>query len=63
MNTTIAVSAEIKDQLKEFGSKGDTYEDIISRLLQSAKERQIRDLLMDESNTITLKEARTRLNR
>ena len=63
MNTTIAISVEIRDQLKEFGTKGETYEEVIARLLQSAKERQVRDLLMDERGTITLKEARARLNR
>ena len=63
MNTTIAISVEIRDQLKEFGTKGETYEEVIARLLQSAKERQVRDLLMDEKDTITLKEARARLNK
>jgi predicted CopG family antitoxin len=57
MNTTIAISLEIRDQLKEFGNKGETYDDILAKLLSSAKERQIQDLLMDTSDCITVKEA------
>jgi hypothetical protein len=57
MITTIALSTEIKDQLKEFGNKGETYEKIIERLINSAKERQLQELLMDEKGTIPVKEA------
>ena len=39
--TTIELSFELKEKLKELGKKGDTYEDIIWRLLekQQTKER------------------------
>ena len=57
MNTTIAISTDIRDQIKEFGNKGDTYDEIISKLLNSAKERQLQELLMDETNTISIDEA------
>ena len=57
MNTTIAISKELRKEIIEFGSKGETYEDILKKLVQSAKERQLRDLLMDETNTIPVKEA------
>lgn len=59
MNTTIAISTELREQLKEFGDKGETYADIIARLVQSAKERQLHDLLMDEKGTVTMREALT----
>jgi hypothetical protein len=61
MNTTIAVSTVIRDQIKEFGSKGETYDDILFRLLKSARDRQIHDLLLDETNTLSIREARARL--
>jgi len=61
MNTTIAISNNVRDELKEFGFKGETYDDIVKRLLNSAKERQLQELLMDETNTITIEEARRRL--
>ncbi len=57
MNTTISISKDVRDKIKEFGNKGDTYDDILERLYQSAKERQLHDLLMDESGCITVSEA------
>ena len=61
MNTTIAISTEVKDQLKEFGVKGETYEDVIKRLLESAKERQLHDFFMDTKGYLTIAQARKRL--
>ena len=52
MNTTIAVSIEVRDQIKEFGKKGERYDEILARLLNSAKERQLQELLMDEKGTV-----------
>lgn len=56
-DTTIAIKCDIKEKIKEFGNKGDTYSDIILRLLESAKERQLQDLLMNEDDTISIEEA------
>ena len=56
-NTTIAISNEIKDKIKEFGNKGETYSEIIARLLESARKRQLQDLLMNEENTVSIDEA------
>jgi predicted CopG family antitoxin len=56
-NTTIAVSNEVKEKIKEFGQKGETYSEVINKLLESAKKRQLQDLLMDEENTISIDEA------
>ena len=55
--TTIAIPKQIKEEIMEFGNKGETYSDIISRLLKSAKERQLQDLLMNEEDTISVEEA------
>lgn len=57
MNTTIAISTQVRDEIKEFGNKGETYDDILHKLLQSAKERQLQELLTDTSDSITAKEA------
>lgn len=56
-NTTIAIPKSLKEQMQEFGSKGETYSEIIARLLKSAKERQLHDLLMNEEGTISIDEA------
>ena len=55
--TTIAITEEIRDKIKEFGSKGETYTDILEKLYQSAVERQLHDLLFNEENTSTVESA------
>ena len=62
-NTTIAIPFDLKVQIQEFGFKGEKYSDILLRLLKSAKQRQLQDLLMDETDTISIDEARKRLNK
>lgn len=61
--TTIALTKKARNQIKQFGSKGDTYSDIVQKLVKYAEERQLHDLLMSSKNTITIEEARKRLNR
>ena len=62
-NTTIAVSNDVKERIKEFGNKGETYSQVIARLLESAKKRQLHDLLMNEEDTISIEEAITNSKR
>jgi len=56
-NTTIAITEEIKENIREFGNKGETYSEILKRLIKSAKERQLRDLLMGEEGTVSIEDA------
>lgn len=39
-STTIKISKELKERLNALGRKGDTYEDIIWRLLKAFEERE-----------------------
>ncbi|NCN98941.1 hypothetical protein COU62_04215 [Candidatus Pacearchaeota archaeon CG10_big_fil_rev_8_21_14_0_10_35_219] len=55
--TTIAIKKELREKIIEFGLKGETYSDIIERILESAKKRQIQDLLMDEKGFVPVKDA------
>ncbi len=55
--TTIAIPKPLKEDIQEFGNKGETYTEIILRLLESAKERQLQDLLMSEEDCIKIDEA------
>ncbi len=55
--TTIALTKEAKEKMKEFGNKGESYSEIIVKLIKSAKERQLYDLLMNEEGTIPIEEA------
>jgi len=59
-NTTIAISNEVRDKIKEFGNKGETYSEIIVRLLESARKRMLHDLLMNEEGTVSIEEAISR---
>lgn len=61
--TTIALTKEVRDEVKQFGSKGDTYSDIVEKLIKSAKERQLHDLLMNEEGTISIDEALSKAKR
>lgn len=55
--TTIAVTREIKEKISEFGNKGETYSDIIEKLIKSAQDRQLHDLLMNDEDTLSIEEA------
>ena len=57
MKTTIAISQEAKEEMSEFGHKGESYSEIIMSLVKSAKERQLHDLLMNDENCIPIEEA------
>ena len=57
MNTTIAISTQIRDEIKEFGNKGETYDNILEKLLKNAKERQLQELLMDTSDSVLASES------
>jgi hypothetical protein len=60
MNTTIQLSKETKSLISTFGTKEDTYEDIIKRMYAMAVKEQLREFLMSSKNTISLEEARRR---
>jgi predicted CopG family antitoxin len=57
MHTTIAIDAELKEDLKRFGRKGESYAKILRRLLSEVKEHQIESLLMDETDTVPIEDA------
>jgi len=61
--TTIAITKDVKEQIKEFGNKGESYSEVIVKLIKSAKERQLHDLLMSDDNCISIDEARKELNK
>ena len=60
MITTIQISKETKDLIGSFGTKEDTYEDIIKKLYSFAVKEQLREFLMSSDNTMTIAEARKR---
>ncbi|HIH15096.1 MAG: hypothetical protein QT08_C0007G0005 [archaeon GW2011_AR17] len=60
MATTIQIDEETKELISTFGSKKDSYDDIVRRLYQMAVKEQLREFLLSSENTISLEEARKR---
>jgi hypothetical protein len=63
MTSTIQISKETKALISSFGSKEETYEDIIKRIYALAVKDQLREFLMSSHNTISLDEARKALDK
>jgi hypothetical protein len=55
--STIAVPVELKNELREWGSKGESYADILARVLKKLKERQLEEFLMDDEDCIPIEQA------
>ena len=55
-HTTIAIKKDLKEKIMEFATKKESYSDVIERLLESAKERQLHDLLFS-GNAIPIEQA------
>ena len=56
-NTTIAIRRDLKEKIMEFGNKGESYSEIIERLIESARERQLHDLLFNGKGFIPIEQA------
>ena len=61
--TTIAISRDLKEKIKEFGGKGETFDDILSRMYKSAADRQLNDILFNEKGFISIEQARAEANK
>jgi len=61
--TTIQISKETKELINTFGSKEDTYEDIIKRMYDLAVKEQLKEFLLSSENTIPIDEARKELDK
>lgn len=48
--------------VSSFGTKEDTYEDIIKRMYKLAVKEQLREFLMSSKETVTLEQARKIIN-
>jgi len=57
MATTIQISNETKELIGSFGTKSDTYEDIIKKIYKMAVKEQLRELLMSSEKAIPIDEA------
>lgn len=57
MATTIQLSNETKHLISSFGTKEDTYEDIIKRMYDLAVKEQLREFLMPSKGAIPIDDA------
>lgn len=58
MATTISISTEMKEKLKNLGRAGESYEDVIARMYTIASKQLLMSYLHDTSDSLTLEEAR-----
>ncbi len=61
--TTIALPKELKEGIREFGMMGENYSDVIARLLERARERQLQDFLMSSEGFVPIENALTEAKR
>ena len=62
-NSTIQLSKETKKKISSFGTKGESYDQILNRIYSIAVKEQIRIFLMDDKDTITLEEFKKEVER
>jgi predicted CopG family antitoxin len=55
--TTIQLSEEMKEKISSFGSKNETYDDILKRIYSLAVKEQLRDFLMSSKGFVSIDEA------
>lgn len=57
MNTTISISKETRDLLKEFGKKSENYDDVIRRMINTIEMQEELRRFVDENEYCTIEEA------
>jgi hypothetical protein len=57
MATTIQISKNTKELISTFGTKEDTYDDIVRRLYDFAVKEQLREFLYSSKDSISVDEA------
>ena len=57
MATTISISKEMKEKLKNLGRTGDSYEDVIRRMYEFTSKNLMARYLYDESDSVQVSEA------
>jgi len=57
-NTTILISKNTREKIKEFGKKGETYSEILDKMCQELEMKHNEDLLMNTDGYMTIREAR-----
>ena len=57
MATTISISEELREKLKNLGRAGDSYEDVITKMYEMTRKNILLSFLYDESDSVSIDEA------
>jgi len=57
MATTISISEDMKEKLKNIGRTGDSYEDVIRRMYEMTRKNILLAYLYDASDSVPIEEA------
>lgn len=57
MATTIAISSDLKEKLRNLGRAGDSYEEVIRRMYEITRKNLLMAYLYDLSDSFTIDEA------
>lgn len=57
MASTISISNEMKENLKNLGRTGESYEDVIRRMYELTKKNMLMQYLYDETDCVTIDDA------
>ncbi|MFH1916806.1 MAG: antitoxin VapB family protein [Nanoarchaeota archaeon] len=57
MATTISISEDLKEKLKNLGKAGDSYEDVITKMYEMTRKNILLSFLYDESDSVSIDEA------
>jgi predicted CopG family antitoxin len=57
MVTTISISEDTKEKLKNLGRAGDSYDAVINKMYEAIRKNLLMTYLYDESDTVTIDEA------
>ena len=61
MATTISISEEMKENLKNLGRTGESYEDVIRKMYEVTRKTLLMNYLYDTNDSLTIEEARKML--
>jgi len=57
MATTISISLETREKLKNLGRAGDSYDDVINRMYELTKKNLLMAYLYDETDSVNIEKA------
>ena len=61
MATTMSISEELKEKIRDLGRAGDSYEDVIRRMYDLTSKNLLLSYLYDESGSLSVDDAKKRL--